>query len=132
MLSVWPTHFLSLFAYFILRCFVGFILFYLGIRHLQYHQELKQIMRLSWWPFGAISAGLLAMTEIILGSLLIVGAYTQIAALLVALLSLKLLFMRGWFPHHTIPPKLFYFLLLGASLSLIITGAGALAFDLPF
>lgn len=131
MLSIFPIHFLSLFAYFILRVIVGLILLYLGLRHAQYYQELKQVLRLSWWPFGSFTAGIFALGEIILGGLILVGAWTQLATLLTAIMCLKMLIMRNWFQHPTIPSRLFYFLLLGSTLSLTITGAGVFAFDLP-
>lgn len=131
MLSVFPIHFLSLFAYFILRIIVGLILVYLGIRHFSYHSELKNVLKLSWWPFGSFSTILFAISEIILGCFIVVGAYTQIATLVVALMSIKLIILRAWFDHHTIPPRLFYLLLLASTLALTITGAGVFAVDLP-
>ena len=132
MLSIFPIHFLSLFAYFILRVCIGFVLLYLGIRHFQYRNELKNILKLSWFPYGMFSTWILILGEIAFAGFIIVGAYTQLAALLVAFMCIKMLIMRNWFAHHSIPSKLFYFLLLGASLSLTITGAGVFAFDLPF
>ena len=131
MLSVWPIHFLSLLAYFFLRVVIGMILFYLGWKHFLYINELKHIFRLSWWPWGNLTVWLLAGGELIAATLITVGAYTQVVALLVALMSLKMFFIRNWFHHHTIPGRLFYFLLFGASLSLVITGAGFFAVDLP-
>ena len=131
MLSVFPIHFLSLFAYFILRIFVGGILFYLGAKHALSWRQLATNFRISWWPFGGFSAVLLATFELIVGSLIIVGAYTQVAALLVALMSLKLFIFSHWFPLADLPSRLFYLLLMAACLSLTITGAGVFAFDLP-
>lgn len=131
MLSIFPIHFLSLFAYFILRVCVGLILLYLGGRHIKYHHELKHIMKLPWLPFGTFFAGIFACFEILLGIFILVGAGMQLATLLTAIMCFKMLIMRNWFSHHTIPSKLFYFLLLGATLSLTITGAGVFAFDLP-
>jgi len=131
MLSVFPIQFLALFAYFILRVTVGLLLVFLGLRHLAYHQELRHILRVSWWPYGGFSALLFAASELALGIFIVVGAYTQVATLIVAFMCIKLLMIRHWFAHHTIPGRLFYFLLLGACLSLTITGAGVFAFDLP-
>jgi hypothetical protein len=66
-----------------------------------------------------------------IGILLLVGAYTQIAAILGAIVSVKgLLFCRRFislFPYS----RSTYTLLFIISLSLIVSGAGALAFDLP-
>ena len=132
MLNPFPIQFLSLFAYFLLRLFVGSILIYLGISHYKHRSELKNVLTLSWFPYGTFTIYAFAIGELIIGSLLIAGAYTQYAALAVMAMSFKMLIMRGWFQHHTLPPKIFYLLLFGASLSLFITGAGAIAFDLPF
>jgi uncharacterized membrane protein YphA (DoxX/SURF4 family) len=131
MLNPFPVQFLALFAYFILRLFVGGVLLYLGIRHLKYKVELRDIFRFSWFPFGTFSVVTFAVGELVLAVLILVGAYTQIAALLVGAMSLKMVFLRNYFHHHTIPPKIFYVLLLGVAVTLFITGAGVLAFDLP-
>lgn len=131
MLSVFPIHFLALFAHFLLRIVVGFLLLHMGIQHFLYRKELKDILKLSWWPYGLFTTWTFALGEIALGTLIFVGAWTQLATLLVALMSIKMLIMRNWFDHQSIPSKSFYFLLLGATLSLTITGAGVFAFDLP-
>lgn len=132
MLNPFPIQFLSLFAYFLLRLFVGGILIYLGISHYKHRNELKNILTLSWFPYGTFTVYVFAIGEFIIGAFLIAGAYTQYAALAVIIMSIKMLIMRGWFSHHKLPSKIFYVLLFAASLSLFITGAGALAFDLPF
>ncbi len=69
--------------------------------------------------------------EALIGTLFILGLATQIAALLSILLSLKLMYLspRLFSPH--VPPRLFWVLVCGISLSLFITGAGVFAFDLP-
>lgn len=131
MLNVFATQFLALFAYFIMRLFVGGLLLYLGFTHYRHWDELRHILRFSWFPYGGFAAGAFAIGEIIIGAMLVAGAFTQIAALLTAALSLKMLLLRNHFNHPSIPQKMVYVLLLGASLSLFITGAGALAFDLP-
>lgn len=131
MLNPFPIQFLALFAYFILRFFVGAILIYLGFSHLRARHELKEVLRLSWWPFGKISTFLLITAELFLGTLILAGAFTQFAVLILMGLCIEMLFLRNHFNHPSIPPKIFYLLLLAASLSLFITGAGALAVDLP-
>lgn len=131
MMNPFPIQFLALFAYFILRIFLASILLYLGYKHLKYRNELKQILRFSWFPFGAFATYVFAFGELVLGGLLFVGAQTQIAALFVFCMSLKMLIFRKKFKHHSIPQPIFYILLIAVSLSLIITGAGVFAFDLP-
>jgi uncharacterized membrane protein YphA (DoxX/SURF4 family) len=61
----------------------------------------------------------------------LVGFYTQIAAILSIGLCVKLLIWHKRFPQNSIPSRLTYLLLLTISLSLFVTGAGILAFDLP-
>ncbi len=131
MLNPFPIQFLALFAYFLLRICVGSILVYLGLQHWHKRHELKMVLTLSWWPYGFFSTMILATSELIIAISLLLGAYTQIAALAIILMSLKLLVLKGRFQHEAIPPPIFYILLVGAGLSLFITGGGAFAFDLP-
>ncbi len=74
-----------------------------------------------FWPF--------AFLELALGVLLILGAYTQLAALGTLFISGCVLFFSP--KSDVFPSSSFYFMALFASLSLFITGAGAFAFDLP-
>lgn len=131
MLNLFPIQFLSLFAYFILRVVTGFVLLILCRRHLKYKEELSNIIKLPFFPFGKFSVILLITTEFIIGCLLILGLYTQIGALLLIILSAKMLLFNKYWQHHTIPKKLTLVLLLAIGLSLFITGAGIFAFDLP-
>lgn len=131
MLNPFPIQFLALFAYFLLRLFVGSVLIYLALSHHKHREELKDILTFSWFSYGRFVTTSVIVGEFIIGSLLIAGAYTQYAALAVMALCFKMIIMRNWFAHSSFPSRLFYFLLLGTSLSLFITGAGALAFDLP-
>lgn len=131
MLNPFPIQFLSLFAYFVLRVTVASLLVYLGFLHLKHRRELKDVLKLSRFPYGSFVAWAFPLGEIIVGLFLFAGAWTQFAALAVMAMSLKMLIMRSWFDHPAIPSKLFYFLLLGAATSLFITGAGTFAFDLP-
>lgn len=131
MLNPFPIQFLALFAYFLLRLFIGSTLIYLAITHFKYRNELKDVLVVSWFPYGRFTTNAFVIGELLLGSLFIAGAFTQFAALASILMSSKMLIMRNWFEHHTLPPKMVYLLLFGISLSLFITGAGAFAFDLP-
>lgn len=131
MVNIFPIQFLALFAYLILRLFVGGILLQLGITHWAERKSLGAALTRSWWPYGMTSAVLLAVAELVLAALFITGTLTQVAALATALMSIKLTIVRPWFSHETLPSRLFYCLLLGCALSLFITGAGAVAVDLP-
>lgn len=131
MLNPFPIQWLALFAYLILRVCIAGILIFLGIQHWRYRHELKNVLVLSWFPFGRFTSLVFPLGELIIAGFILVGAHTQYAALAIMAMSLKMLLMRNWFAHHSIPPKIFYVLLLGAAFSLFITGAGALAVDLP-
>lgn len=131
MLNPFPIQFLALYAYLILRVFLGIILLRLGIIHYAHRHELRQVLTLPWFPYGNFTALLFAIGEIVIALMFITGFYTQIAALAAIGMSIKMVVWRQHFAHPTIPQKLFYTLLLGASISLFITGAGHLAFDLP-
>ncbi|MCB9811531.1 DoxX family membrane protein [Candidatus Nomurabacteria bacterium] len=131
MLNPFPIQFLALFAYFILRVTIAVCLLHLGTKHWRVRDELQHVLRLSWFPYGRLVATLLPLGELSLGLLLLAGAHTQYAALAVIAMSIKLLLLRNYFSHPSIPEKLFYFLLLGATTTLFVTGAGVPAFDLP-
>ena len=131
MLNPFPIQFLALFAYFVLRVTIAVCLLYLGTTHWRRRDELQHVLRLSWFPYGRFAATVFPLGELVIGFFLLAGAYTQFAALAVCLMSIKLLLLRNYFSHPSIPEKLFYFLLLGAATTLFITGAGVPAFDLP-
>ena len=131
MLNPFPIQFLALFAYFLLRLFVGGCLLFLGIKHLANYRELIQALKLSWWPFTTLSTWLFILVELGAATFTILGFSTQYTMLVVMLMALKMIVVRGWFSTPLLPPRLFYVLLLGTALTLFITGAGALAFDLP-
>ena len=135
MLNPFPIQYLALFAYFILRVFIGFILLYLGNKHWEAKDELSKIKlptKLSFVnPFVKIGVFSLVVTEIIIGLMFIAGFYTQIAALILIVMSIKILIFHKHLKHPTIPKRLSYVLFLGVGISLFITGAGVLAFDLP-
>jgi len=75
---------------------------------------------------GALSRTLSGV-EIILAAALFVGAFTQAAALVTAILCAALLV----FPRLRAAPRSTVAFALVISLSLLVTGAGAIAFDLP-
>lgn len=130
MLNPFPLQFLSLLAYFLLRVALGSTLFYLGLKHYQKRDELKEKFiffgqNFSWTIY------VLVITEILLSGFILAGAYTQYAVLLTMILAIKMFVLTKKFNHPTVPSKSFYFLMFFIALSLFITGAGAFAFDLP-
>lgn len=131
MLNIFPLQWLALFAYFILRVWVGGILFYLGVQHIKSYRELVATTTWLLLPKYKLPIVLLIASEFILSIMLLAGAYTQLVVLGIFMLSVKMILWRGRFSHSSVPDRWFYFLLLGCCLSIFITGAGAIAFDLP-
>lgn len=113
--------FLSLVAHAILRIGAGLILFVHGMQHIKAARTSTSAKLLR--VFG--------ITELLIGLFLTVGLWTQAAALLAATFAIAALIMRKRIEAHLSSPS-FYLLLIAASLSLVITGAGALAIDMPF
>ena len=132
MLNLFPTMFLALLAYATLRVFVGSSLLYLAYRHcFKDRNDLAHAYKKHLPVLGIYGALLLGVLEAVLGAMLFVGFFTQAAAIGCVALSLCMLIFRKRLAHRAVPEPMYYLLLLGASLSLFITGAGALAFDLP-
>lgn len=131
MLNPFPIQFLALFAYLLMRLFVAGTLYYLGVTHIRARTELRNHITLPLLPKRVESIILFAVIEIGIATLLVLGAHTQYAALALMLLCTYMLVFHSRMNHSTIPQRLVYVLLFGMALSLFITGAGVLAFDLP-
>jgi uncharacterized membrane protein YphA (DoxX/SURF4 family) len=69
--------------------------------------------------------------EVIIGVMLIIGLYTQIAALLALIGAIKLIYFRNRFPSLSEKPVAYHLLVIAVSASLMLSGAGAIAVDLP-
>ncbi len=122
---------LSLLAYFILRFFIGIVLIFLGYKHLHHQEELTIAFKKFIDFIPSTAAALLAFAELALAGCIIAGYGTQYVCIIGAVMCIKLLILRNRIHTSLLPSRLFYFLLLGAFISLFITGAGAFAYDLP-
>ena len=131
MLSVFPEIlFLSPFAPTLLRVAAGIVLLIVAWTHYERRNELGQekfivVGQGMWIPVFA------ALVEFLTAVGLILGTYTQAVAIVGALLALKHLLWRGHYPNFFPLSRSASMLLLAICLSLIVTGAGAFAFDLP-
>lgn len=127
MLNLFPVQFLAPLAYTMLRVCVGFIFLRLGVKRVRNRATIS--VPFSHTPsFILLSIGIV---EIGTGIFFLIGAYTQIAALVaLALLAIQLLWPVR-FGHSHAGSRMFLVLLFVTSLSLFITGAGAFGFDLP-
>jgi putative oxidoreductase len=122
----------GLFAPLILRAVLGFIFINLG--YLKFGKE-----RRSWINFFSITllkpanfwVSFLGLIQIVGGLMLIAGFYTQIAALIFSVTTLIELYVEVREPILLSRNFLFYLLLFAISLSLLLSGAGFLAIDLP-
>lgn len=133
MLSIFPSLLdWGFFAPTLLRFVVGIIFMDLG--YLMLTSERK-----SWnWLLRALGFGsphiprkILGYIEIIGGGLLFVGLYTQCAALILSIIIFAELLIEYKEPSFIRRDLAFYIMLLTMTISLLLLGAGALAFDLP-
>ena len=133
MLSIFPSLLIfGIFAPFILRVVVGVYFFYTGYKHLQVEREniVKEVAR----KIGTFAKPLVILTiliEVVIGLSLIAGFLTQPMALVGILYILILLWFKNECPIFVKHERVFYIILFAILLSLLLTGAGALAVDLP-
>lgn len=118
MLSIFPS-LLSFepLAPFVLRVLLGIILVYWSYGRIKNHA--------SWQKAS------LGFIEGIVGILLIAGFLTQLAALVAAIIFLVKVIRKIMAMAFLTDGVNYYFILLIISLSLLISGPGALSFDLP-
>src|SRR3989344_4867428 len=122
----------SLLAPFILRVVAGLIFVDLGILLFK-NEKQRWLASLSAIkvPNPQIAVKILGMTEIITGIMLILGLYTQIATIILAVITFKAVYIEYREPAILKRTLVFYILLLAITLSLLLSGAGAFAIDLP-
>lgn len=128
MLNTFPDLLIfSFFAPTILRVAAACAFAYLGYLHYRDRQALGARV-------GSRGEGLLLLITILYAVIavgLFLGYYTQIAALAgVAVAGLHLLLRRRFPMHEDIAKSTYYFLIV-ICLSLLVSGAGAFAYDLP-
>lgn len=122
----------SLLAPFILRVVVGLIFIDLGILLFKNEKErwLASLSALKI-PSPKNALRILGAIEIVGGVMLVLGFYTQIAALVLVLLTFAEVYTE--YKEDLILKRnlVFYTLLFAICLSLLLSGAGAFAIDLP-
>ena len=121
----------SLLAPFILRLVAGLIFINLGVLTFKNEKERwfssLTILRI---PNPKLAVKILGAIEIASGVMLVLGFYTQIAALILALLTFAEAYVEYKDPTVLKRNFVFYIMLLSIVLSLLLSGAGALAQDL--
>ena len=131
MLNTFPNLLvLGFFASTLLRVAVACLFFYASYSAYK-HRDAAAHLRFPLIGEASWAGGFTMMMYAAIGLMLLFGAYTQIAALLAGIVSIKgLLFCKRFGPLFPYPRST-YFLLLVICLSLLVSGAGAMAFDLP-
>lgn len=115
-----------------IRLAVGFFFIIFGWNKLTKEREhkLSFFESIGLRPVG-VYVTLLGILQIVVGVCLIAGAATQVAAIVSAIISLVSYLIKKRNPEMLFSPSSVYGLLFIMSLSLILTGAGAFAIDLP-
>jgi putative oxidoreductase len=133
MLSVFPNLFTySMLAPFILRVVVGVIFLELGYLKLGKEKSTwSMFFQTIHFRPSHLFVALLATIEIVAGAFLVVGYLTQIAALVMAVILFAEAYVELRDGSLLKRDVVFYTLLLVICVSLLLTGAGAFAFDLP-
>ena len=122
----------SLLAPFILRVVVGLIFVNLGVLAFKNEKE-RWLTSLSVLkvPNPKIATRIFGVIEIIGGIMFILGFYTQVAALALGLLTFIEAYVEYKDPVILKRNFVFYIMLLAIVISLLFSGAGAFAIDLP-
>ncbi|NTV44816.1 MAG: DoxX family membrane protein [Candidatus Yonathbacteria bacterium] len=122
----------SFFAPFLLRVVIGIIFFRLGCLAVrEKRRELADMIELVSSKHARIITRILGMLECLSGTLLVFGLFTQAAALSLTLLTAGTLVLKFRFPDVIPHHRSFLVLILAVLLSLLLTGAGIYAVDLP-
>lgn len=131
MLSVFPQIlFLAPLSATLLRVAAAFTFAYVVWKQAEHREDLARIR----FPIVGSGMWIVWLSIIIEGSIalaLFVGIYTQVAALLGAIAAAKYVFWKKYAPTAVPLTRGTSLLLLVVTLSLLVTGAGAFAFDLP-
>lgn len=119
MLSLFPSLFTwSFFGIAFLRIVLALVVGAHAWEHLKDARRIKEI-----------PAFILGVLEAFIAAFLFIGLFTQVAALLLAILMIASLILK--YNHRDNYPTTYYLLLAAIALSLMTLGPGALAIDWP-
>lgn len=107
MLNIFPIQFLAPVAYLVLRVCIGTLLIRLGFSHMRNRDTLKEIFTLSFFPYTSFPVWCLTLIEIGVGILFLIGLYTQVAAILAMVYSIKFIVLHEKLTHPLIPEQKF-------------------------
>ncbi|MSR70595.1 hypothetical protein EXS62_00980 [Candidatus Kaiserbacteria bacterium] len=131
MLNPFPD--LLVFSFFgptLIRVAVALAFFYIAYGQSMRRHEIAQME----FPVVGRSARITALSAaffVLVGGMLFLGYHTQVAAILALLGLIKCLVLTKWYPRLMPIDRTALVLLIVMCLSLLISGAGAYAFDLP-
>lgn len=122
----------GLLAPFILRVIAGFIFINLGILAFK-NEKQRWVVSLSTLNISnpKMAVKILGAIEVVGGVMLLVGLYTQVAALILGFLTFAEAYVEYKDPSILKRNLVFYTMLFAITLSLLLSGAGAFALDLP-
>jgi uncharacterized membrane protein YphA (DoxX/SURF4 family) len=120
----------TFFAPTLLRVAAALVLFYLVYSHYTHRGQIAKV-RFPLVGGGAWVVWLSLIIETAAGLALFFGYGTQWAAIVGALFGLKYTIWAGKYPTYFVLSRIAALLLLVICLSLLITGAGAMGFDVP-
>lgn len=122
--------FLSFYSIALLRLTAAGVFFYLVWFHYVRRKEVGQeLAAFSKGP--SVAAQLFALIEVVVAVALLIGFWTQIAALVGMVLCLKAYALKRNLPSLAPLSRSTYLLLFAISLFLLVNGAGPFAFDIP-
>ncbi len=122
----------SLIAPTLLRVVLAFVLINLGAAKLKYEKAafIRSFEFLSLKHAPSLTK-ILGYVQIVLGAMFLLGFYTQIAALVTVLIAFCELVIEYMCEDILKRSLVFYLLIFTIALSLLFTGAGRFAMDLP-
>lgn len=120
------------FAPLFLRVVIGAILIFLGRRTAFTHRSAYQkFFKTKEYPYASTLPWMLGIVEILLGAFIFVGFYTQVSVLIAIYIFINLFYLRREAGTIIFFSQTTFILLITMCLSLLFSGAGFYAFDIP-
>lgn len=122
---------LSFFAPLILRAVVGLLFVRIGTRYLTDDTSIEDTLNDIGLRPGRVLGRVLGFVQLAGGIMLVLGFLTQIAALVLAFVTVGGFALKQSRPDSLPYSRSFYLLITAVLLALLILGAGAFAIDIP-
>ena len=116
----------------IIRIVLGILFILAGfVKVFRDREECARIFEGMGFPAPRVFSIVVGLVELLGGICLIAGFGTQVVAIVLSLLTLLFLYIKIRRPDLLPNGAVYYVLILTMAISLTVTGAGFLAFDLP-